>query len=132
HREMRGRNLDKPRAYVAFYHDGRWGGEAWGEGEGLKAAIADAYSKAKAAEAGRSTQPTDAMLVIPTDRTPLRADNYEANFSNVHRGMRGAFVLPKKDAQDPGEPFLLSPTKTVATNRSIKDELKREAKSRRI
>src|SRR5690606_14850238 len=59
-------------------------------------------------------------------------DNYEANFSNVHRGMRGAFVLPKKDAENPGEPFRLSPTKTVATNRSIKDELTREAKSRRI
>lgn len=129
HAEMKGQNLEKPRAYVAFYHAGRWGGEAWGEGDGLKAAIADAYDKAKAAEKLPS-KPTDAVLVIPTDRTPLRLDNYRANFSNVHRGMRGAYVIPKKG--QPGEPFRLSPTKTVATNRSINDELDRQAQQRKL
>lgn len=128
--EMKGQNLDKPRAYVAFYHAGRWGGEAWGEGVGVKSAIADAFQKAKAADR-LPTAPTDAMLVVPTDRTALRLDNYKANFSNVHRGMRGAFILPKGEKSSL-EPFRLSPTKTVATNRSINDEIEREAKERKL
>lgn len=130
YKQMKGQNLDKPRAYVAFYHAGRWGGEAWGEGSGLTSAIADAFQKAKAADK-IPTPATDAMLVVPTDRTPLRLDNYKANFSNVHRGMRGAFVLPKEGKTGP-EPYLLSPTKTIATNRSISDELEREARQRKL
>jgi hypothetical protein len=128
--DMKGQNLDKPRAYVAFYHAGRWGGEAWGEGSGLKAAISDAYEKAKA-QSKLPTPATDAMLVVPTKRSPLRLDNYKANFSNVHRGMRGALILPKDPKTGP-KPFLLSPTKTIATNRPIPDEIEREAKERKL
>ena len=128
--EMKGQNLDKPRAYVAFYHSGRWGGEAWGEGTGLKSAIVDAYKKAKASDK-LPTPATEAMLVVPTDRSPLRLDNYKANFSNVHRGMRGAFILPK-DEESGLEPFRLSPTKTIATNRAINEEIEREAKERKL
>src|SRR5690606_17606492 len=72
-----------------------------------------------------------AMLVIPKKRGPLRLDNYKANFSNVHRGMRGAFIFPKDPKTGP-EPFLLSPTKTIATNRPIPDEIEREAKQRKL
>lgn len=124
HAEMKGANLDKPRAYVAFYQNGRWLGEAWGQGKGLKGAISDAYEKAKSKS---DREPTDAMLVVPTDRTLLSVHNFGANFSNVHRGMRGAFVEPKDDS---GDAFRLSPTKTVATNRAIKEELSNQAKER--
>lgn len=133
HHKMEGANLDKPRAYVSYYGQGRLHGAAWGEGVGLKSAVSDALSKAQAQVSGtqRKATPDALMLVIPTDRTALNANNYKGTFSNVHRGVRGAFIEPGADSPNQA-PFRLSPTETVATNLPIVDALEREAAERKV
>lgn len=133
HDEMEGANLDKPRAYVGLYGQGLLHGSGWGEADGLKGAVADAYSKAtEEADKRRTPSKADvAMLVIPTNRTGLRVDNYKGTFSNVHRGVRGAFVEPS-DPKSATKAFRLSPTETVASNLAIVDALKQEATRRNV
>jgi len=122
HDLIEGANLDKPRAHIALFQNGRQKGEAWGSGAGLKGAIASAFEKATQAHPGSA--PTDAVLVIPTDRRLVHGNATKRHFSNVHRGVRGVFI------EGPNDEYRLSPTMTVATNRAITDQLKIEAKKR--
>jgi hypothetical protein len=117
--ELSGANFKKPLAHVALFSNGKWEGAAWGEAKGLKAAIAQAFDGAKKKS---SSKVDTAILVVPTDRTAVSAGARDRHFSNVHRGIRGVIVETGADV------YRLSPTETVATNRGIRDELKRVAK----
>jgi hypothetical protein len=74
------------------------------------------------------------MLVIPTDRHRLRDQNFKELLSNVHRGIRGVMFVKKAEKGDTRPQkeleYALSPTRTIATNRPIVEELEREAKDR--
>src|SRR5690606_17097609 len=127
-------NLDQVRAYIAFYASGRWQGEGWGTGSGLKGAINAAWKSAKAATSKGET--TEAFLVVPTDRHRLRSQNYKGLLTNVHRGVRGVLIL--EDAEEGKKPvsnelvYGLSPTTTISTNRPLVEELEQSAKERDI
>ena len=116
-----GSRLDMPRAYVALYSGGKWGGEAWGEGAGLKEALRNAY---QAAALEKQANPTHAMVVVPTDRRLVSSSSIRRSFSNVHKGVVAAFVESEQGT------YRLSPTKSIATNRTVEDELKAEAERR--
>lgn len=124
HKDIIGSHLDKPRAYIGLYTEGQLLGEAWGEGAGLKEAIADAYNIANAKDSKQ--QPSHAMLVVATDRQTVSGGSLRRSFSNVHLGVRGAFIESKQGT------FRLSPTQCIATNHSVEDELKAEAERRKL
>lgn len=121
HQQLRGANLPKPLVHVALYADGRWEGDAWGDESGLKGSIKEAFEEAQAAS---KRPPTAAVLVVATDQSRVKPDSTGSHFSNVHRGMRGVVI------QSDTETYRISPTLTIAANRSIRDELKDAAKER--
>lgn len=123
YKDIAGSRLDKPRAYMALYTEGQLLGDGWGEGTGLKEAIAQAY---KAAAKDGAQKPSYGMLVVPTDRQTVSAGSLRRSFSNVHMGVRGAFVESEQAT------YRLSPTQSLATNRSVEDDLKAEARRREL
>ncbi len=116
--DLIGSRLDKPRAYVALYSKKAWGGAAWGEGNGLKEAIKVAF---ESAQKKKNFEASHAMLVIPTDQRIVSSSSLGRSFSNVHKGVRGAFVESELHE------FRISPTHSIATNRTVVEELKAEA-----
>lgn len=123
HEQLDGSNLESLRAHVALFRAGRFQADAWAQGTGLQTTIADAFREARK----NLKRPADlAILVLPTERRKIRPATAERHFSNDHRGVR-AFSFTRT-----GDDYWLSPTTSIRLNRSVNDELKREAKKRKL
>ena len=105
--------------FTALYEDGRWLSRKWSQGSTVSDALERAFEQAS--EEATQAQPTEVVVVVPYDYSPLNEKTHAHVFSNVHRGVHGAGIWHGNRA------LLVSPTEVIARNQTLATLLDRLA-----